>query len=53
MLNIIRYVNGIRIDETDLAKFEVESDVILKTIRSVNDRLETEFRQNTLVEKSS
>ena len=39
MLNIIRYVNGNRIDEADLAKFEIESDLILKTIRAVNERL--------------
>lgn len=47
-MRLIRYVNGKKI-EADPKRYMIENDVILKTIRAVNDRL----GQGVLPEKGS
>jgi len=38
-MNVVRYVNGVKIDANELKNIEIESDVVTKTIRAVNRRL--------------
>ena len=51
-MHVIRYVNGRRID-ADLKKYMIGSDLILKTIKTVNERLKNGSHQGILEEKGS
>jgi hypothetical protein len=52
-VNIIRYINGKKVDVKDLPKYELENEIILKTIKAVNDRIQPKFHQGTLVKNGS
>ena len=52
-LNIIRYINGKEIDEQDLKKYEIDNEVILRTIKTVNERVNSDFRQETFISDGS
>ena len=43
MLEITRYVNGVKVDKEDLSKYTVESDTISETINAVNRRLKKDL----------
>ena len=51
-MRFIRYVNG-KMIETDLRKCMIESEIILKAIKAVNERLKNDFHQDLLAEKGS
>ena len=40
MLEVTRYINGVKVDDQELGKYAVESDTILRAIGAVNRRLE-------------
>ena len=39
MLTVTRYINGIKIENQDVKKYTIESEIITKTILAVNKRL--------------
>jgi len=51
MLNVTRYVNGNKVSKADLGNFVMDNEVMLKTMKIVNERLNGSFHQDTLVEK--
>jgi hypothetical protein len=38
-MEIIRYINGKRVEADDLPQYTLESDVIQRTIKTLNDRI--------------
>ena len=42
-MEIIRYINGEKIDSNNMKNYVVESDIILQTIAQVNKRLKENF----------
>ena len=38
-LNVVRYVNGVEIKAYDLSGYDIDNDVILRAIKSVNERM--------------
>ena len=39
VLKVTRYINGIKVDGTNLASLEIESEAAAKAIRAVGERL--------------
>jgi hypothetical protein len=43
-MRLIRYIDGKRIDKGDLSKYVIESDIVPRTIKTVNDRLSSKVQ---------
>jgi hypothetical protein len=40
MLEVVRYINGKQVEKEDLPKYEIDSEIILRTIKAVNERVQ-------------
>lgn len=52
MLEVTRYVNSNEVARKDLANYRIESEAILKTIKTVNNRLTSNFPQDTFAKET-
>ena len=40
MLNVVRYINGKKVNKEDLPKYEIDNESVLKIIRAANERVQ-------------
>jgi hypothetical protein len=45
MLIVTRYINGKKVEDNKIKNIIIESDLILKTIQAVNERVKNNFHQ--------
>jgi len=39
MITVVRYVNGKKVNKEDLPKYEIDSEIVSKIIKTVNERI--------------
>ena len=45
-MNLIRYINGVKVEDKDICNYVIESEVISQVIKTVNERLQKNFTKS-------